>query len=110
MKSDKEEVNSMRLQATGKYIVWENCKTLLYVVLGLFGIGIFLSLLTGFFNNNVQPSVSGLDISILLILMGVGQFTFKRKWISSSRTISPLRQEPGASTWAISHLLLAHLF
>lgn len=69
----------MRLQATGKYIVWENCKTLLYVVLGLFGIGIFLSLLTGFFNNSVKPSVSGMDISILLILMGVGQFTFKRK-------------------------------
>ena len=79
MKSDKEGVNSMRLQATGKYIVWENCKTLLYVVLGLLGIGFFLSLLTGFFNNNVQPSVSGMDISILLILMGVGQFTFKRK-------------------------------
>lgn len=69
----------MRLQATGKYMVWENCKTLLYVVMGLFGIGIFLSLLAGFFNNNVQPSVSGLDISILLIFVGVGQFTFNRK-------------------------------
>lgn len=69
----------MRLQATGKYIVWENCKTLLYVVLGLFGIGIFLSLLTGLFNNSVQPSVSGLDISILLMFMGVGLFTFNRK-------------------------------
>lgn len=41
MKSDKEGVNSMRLQATGKYIVWEDCKTLLYVVLGLLGIGFF---------------------------------------------------------------------
>ena len=69
----------MRVQATGKYIVWENCKTLLYVVLGLFGIGIFLSLLAGFFNNNLQPSVSGLDISVLLMFVGVGQFTFNRK-------------------------------
>lgn len=69
----------MRLQATGKYIVWENGKTLLYVVMGLFGIGIFLSLLAGFFNNNVQPNVSGLDMSILLMFMGVSQFTFNRK-------------------------------
>lgn len=60
----------MRLQATGKYIVWENCKTLLFVVMGLLGIGIFLSLLTSLFNNNVQPRVSGLDMSILLMFMG----------------------------------------
>lgn len=69
----------MRLQATGKYIVWENCKTLLFVVMGLLGIGIFLSLLTSLFNNNVQPRVSGLDMSILLMFMGVCLFTFNRK-------------------------------
>lgn len=69
----------MRLQATGKYIVWENGKTLLYVVLGLFGIGIFLSLFAGFFNNNLQPSFSGLDITILLMFIAVSQFTFNRK-------------------------------
>ena len=69
----------MRLQATGKYSVWENGKTLLYVVLGLFGIGIFLSLFAGFFNNNLQPSFSGLDITILLMFMAVSQFTFNRK-------------------------------
>lgn len=69
----------MRVQATGKYIVWENGKTLLYVVMGLLGIGIFLSLLTSLFNNNVQPGVSGLDMSILLMFMGVCLFTFNRK-------------------------------
>ena len=69
----------MRLQATGKYIVWENGKTLLYVMLGLFGIGIFLSLFAGFFNNNLQPSFSGLDITILLMFMAVSLFTFNRK-------------------------------
>lgn len=69
----------MRVQATGKYIVWENCKTLLYVVMGLLGIGIFLSLLAGFFSDSVQANVSGLDMSILLMFMGVGQFTFNRK-------------------------------
>ena len=69
----------MRVQATGKYIVWENCKTLLYVVIGLLGIGIFLSLLAGFFSDSVQANVSGLDMSILLMFMGVGQFTFNRK-------------------------------
>lgn len=69
----------MRVQATGKYIVWENCKTLLYVVMGLLGIGIFLSLLAGSFSDSVQANVSGLDMSILLMFMGVGQFTFNRK-------------------------------
>ena len=69
----------MRVQATGKYIVWENGKTLLYVVMGLLGIGIFLFLLAGFFSDSVQANVSGLDMSILLMFMGVSQFTFNRK-------------------------------
>lgn len=55
MKSDKEGVNSMRLQATGKYIVWENCKTLLYVVLGLLGIGFFFPYSPAFSTTTFNP-------------------------------------------------------
>ncbi len=60
----------MRVQATGKYIVWENCKTLLYVVMGLLGIGIFLSLLAGSFSDSVQANVSGWTCRFCLCLWG----------------------------------------
>lgn len=68
----------MRVQATGKYVAMEGIKALLFVTAGFFGVSILLSILSSILQDPGEASISGMDLTILFLFMGINFFMFNR--------------------------------